>query len=205
MCSLGDYVCPGDKVNTSMSRNSDKSTVSTVTNVSARMAGVVIPPISSDVIESDKEGCRLAFELLSGLRFLSEKCSIVHGDLKPENVLLTDKLSIKISDMGLSKRLQDNHSTFTYDSLGSMGWRAPEILTQRGPRLSKGVDVFSAGCMLYYIFTRGGHPFGSNTLEREMAISNRQSPGLDNLEFLEGRDLVKRMLEFDPMLRWDGM
>ena len=50
---------------------------------------------------------------------------IVHRDLKPQNVLLTANKKAKVSDMGLSKQLHAEQSSFDGTGMGSSGWQAP--------------------------------------------------------------------------------
>lgn len=59
---------------------------------------------------------RVAEDVGSGLEALHER-GIVHRDLKPHNVLLTESGRAKLSDMGLSKRLVPEQSSF--ESVGS--------------------------------------------------------------------------------------
>jgi serine/threonine-protein kinase/endoribonuclease IRE1 len=60
--------------------------------------------------------------------------------------------------MGLGKKLDDNRSSFDSVISGSVGWQPPELVT--GRRLTKMVDVFSAGCVVHFVLTKGEHPFG---------------------------------------------
>ena len=60
---------------------------------------------------------------------------IVHRDIKPENILLRKSpdnktVVVKLSDFGISKKLQDGQSWFSNASnvKGTQGWIAPEIL-----------------------------------------------------------------------------
>jgi len=105
---------------------------------------------------------------------------------------------VKISDMGLAKKLDHNQSSFYTgaDSGGSTGWRAPELLVEvtdasstaleshksvsapvlstPGPRrLSKKIDIFALGCIFYYVLCNGAHPFGGR-YEREANILRGQ-------------------------------
>jgi serine/threonine protein kinase len=69
----------------------------------------------------------LLLDLVNGVAFL-HSLGIVHRDLKPGNTLLTADGRLKISDMGLSKRLDADQSSFETVSAGTAGWRAPELI-----------------------------------------------------------------------------
>ncbi|KAL6062130.1 bifunctional endoribonuclease/protein kinase ire1 [Balamuthia mandrillaris] len=72
----------------------------------------------------------MLMQLIEGLRHL-HSLDIVHRDLKPQNVLLDSVNCVKISDMGLAKKLDKNQSSFTMSggSAGTLGWQAPELLS----------------------------------------------------------------------------
>ncbi len=64
--------------------------------------------------------------------------------------------------MGLGKQLDLQRSSFDSLVSGSVGWQPPETLKHKSGaiRLTKAVDIFSAGCVVHYVLTRGKHPFG---------------------------------------------
>uniref|UniRef100_A0A7S2X6G9 Uncharacterized protein n=1 Tax=Lotharella oceanica TaxID=641309 RepID=A0A7S2X6G9_9EUKA len=64
-------------------------------------------------------------------------------------------------------------------------------------RLTKAVDVFSAGCIVYYVLTRGEHPFGTEP-EREYKIIHNKPDlsGLDDLPLAQ--ELVRAMIAQNP-------
>ncbi|GAA5827789.1 hypothetical protein JCM3770_006368, partial [Rhodotorula araucariae] len=79
-------------------------------------------------------------------------------------------------------------------------------LTSTDPsmRLTRSIDIFSLGCIFYYVLTRGEHPFGGR-YEREMNILNGKV-SLDRLdglgeEAVEVQDLILRMVATDPRER----
>ncbi|KAG2484704.1 hypothetical protein HYH03_016532 [Edaphochlamys debaryana] len=150
-------------------------------------------------------------DVCRGLAALHER-GIVHRDLKPHNVLLTETTCwrAKLSDMGLSKQLVPEQSSFhAHDSLhgpgGSSGWQAPEQLIARdggAARQTRSMDVFSLGCILHYCMTGGRHPFGDNHYERDSNILHGQ-PALASLAGAgpEAANLVAACLAKDPSRR----
>ncbi|KAL2531202.1 Serine/threonine-protein kinase/endoribonuclease IRE1a [Abeliophyllum distichum] len=117
---------------------------------------------------------KLMRDVICGLVHLHE-LGIVHRDLKPQNVLIFQDRSFcaKLSDMGISKRLVEDTSSLGHHATGcgSSGWQAPEQLLHQ--RQTRAVDVFSLGCVLFFCFTGGRHPFG-NSLERDVNITKNK-------------------------------
>ena len=66
--------------------------------------------------------------------------------------------TVKLSDMGLARKLGKGQSSYTASVGGTVGWQAPELYS--GGRISKAVDMFSLGCIFYFVLTKGKHPFG---------------------------------------------
>lgn len=120
-------------------------------------------------------------QLVSGIVHLHE-LGIVHRDLKPANVLVGSRLKFKISDMGLSKKLEMDQSSFETQSSGSFGWRAAEVI--HGTRCGRSVDVFALGCVMYYVLSGGDHPFGVR-VEREANIVGDR-PKLGKVDHIQG-------------------
>jgi serine/threonine-protein kinase/endoribonuclease IRE1 len=215
------------------------------------------------IVHGDKEPfCHLAgpnlqkqyalSQIASGLQFL-HSLKIVHRDLKPQNILVAppklrsastgsplwryykqDQTRCLISDFGLCKKLEPDHSTFQAQSTmaaGTSGWRAPEVLrgaenqkkswrdgsslsseattnitTGSDRRITRAIDIFSMGCLFYYILTDGEHPFGSLTYLRDGRIMDNQSD-LSSLDCstndgIEARDLITRMISPNPNDRY---
>ncbi|KAI3954330.1 hypothetical protein MKW92_002477 [Papaver armeniacum] len=100
-----------------------------------------------------KQRVQIALGISRGLLYLHEDCStqIIHCDIKPQNILLDDSFSAKISDFGLAKLLittQSRISTIT-GIRGTKGYVAPEWF--RNTPVSEKVDVYSFGVMLLEI------------------------------------------------------
>ncbi|KAG6655434.1 G-type lectin S-receptor-like serine/threonine-protein kinase LECRK4 [Carya illinoinensis] len=94
---------------------------------------------------------QIASGIARGLVYLHEECStqIIHCDIKPQNILLDDSFTPKISDFGLAKLLM-NHQTRTLTGIrGTKGYVAPEWF--RNTPVTIKVDVYSFGVMLLEI------------------------------------------------------
>ncbi|GCB80293.1 hypothetical protein scyTo_0016150 [Scyliorhinus torazame] len=136
----------------------------------------------------------------SGLAYL-HSLNIVHRDLKPHNILISmpnahGRVKAMISDFGLCKKLAVGRHSFSRRSgvPGTEGWIAPEVLNEdckANPTCA--VDIFSAGCLFYYVISEGSHPFGK-ALQRQANILL----GFSNLQHLKPDDVSDR-IEKEPL------
>jgi serine/threonine-protein kinase len=94
-------------------------------------------------------------EVCSALDF-SHRSGIVHRDIKPGNVMITDTGAVKVMDFGIARALADNAATVTATSsvIGTAQYLSPE--QARGESVDARSDVYSTGCLLYELLT--GHP-----------------------------------------------
>ncbi|XP_045704754.1 serine/threonine-protein kinase/endoribonuclease IRE2 isoform X2 [Phyllostomus hastatus] len=149
--------------------------------------------------------------LMSGLAHL-HSLHIVHRDLKPANVLITGLDSqgrgrVVLSDFGLCKKLPAGRCSFSLHSgvPGTEGWIAPELLHLLPPSSpTSAVDIFSAGCVFYYVLSGGSHPFGeslyrqANILAGAACLAHLEEEAHDKVV---ARSLVEAMLSPQPQAR----
>ena len=132
---------------------------------------------------------------------------IVHCDIKPENIMLTNTGQVKILDFGVAKHMPRADQSSTIDRAGTMAgtpaYMSPEVLLEKIP--DGRADIFSLGIVFYEMLT-GQHPFLSSsfvaTSERilhETAASIRIfNPGVS--EALAG--VVAKSIAKDPRQRY---
>lgn len=112
-----------------------------------------------------------SFPLVERIRVLSEVADalshahqrgVLHRDVKPANILLTDASSAKVTDFGIGKLLTgDTDLTTTGQMIGSPAYMSPEQV--RGDKLDVRSDIFSLGVVLYQTLTLR-KPFPADTL-----------------------------------------
>jgi serine/threonine protein kinase len=118
---------------------------------------------------------RIAADICTGLIFLhsNKPKGIVHGDLKPDNVLLDTSFVCKLTDFGISRRLNLTNTTLTpYHQTnqikGTVGYMDPAYIASG--ELTAQSDVYSFGVVLLRLLT-GKIPLGLLN-EVEIALSN---------------------------------
>ncbi|KAI8337051.1 kinase-like domain-containing protein [Chlamydoabsidia padenii] len=80
---------------------------------------------------------------------LLKRCNLLHADIKPDNILVTESKNVlKLCDLGSASDVNDNEIT---PYLVSRFYRAPEIIL--GLHYDYALDVWSAACTLYELFT----------------------------------------------------
>ncbi len=131
--------------------------------------------------------------------------TMIHRDIKPDNILVTQKGVIKVADFGLAKATDEDVSmTQSGTGLGTPLYMAPEQ-ARNAKHVDKRTDIYAVGCMLYY-FVTGKLPFaGSNTLELIMAKEQGryQPPRKLNPEIPDRLDLIiGKLIEKDPKNRY---
>ncbi|EXJ82060.1 CAMK/CAMKL/KIN1 protein kinase [Capronia coronata CBS 617.96] len=141
----------------------------------------------------EKQARKFARQIASALDYCHRN-SIVHRDLKIENILISKTGDIKIIDFGLSNLYSPRSLLKTF--CGSLYFAAPELLQARqytGPE----VDVWSFGIVLY-VLVCGKVPFDDQSMPQLHAKIKRGLVDYPQWITAECKSIISRMLVVDP-------
>ena len=165
-------------------------------------------------------------QILKGVEYLHSK-KIIHRDLKPQNILISKELQVKLGDSDLALKISFEKKPLTQEVL-SLWYRAPELLI--GSNIyDEGIDIWSIGCIFGFMVLKNTLFEGESEIDQlnkimqflgtpnfsqipyynNLNVSNNQFAYYPPVDFNEkfsnldeyGKDLLKRMLNYDPQLR----
>ena len=144
------------------------------------------------------------YQIAQGIKFLHD-LNVQHRDIKPQNILWrrsginSKEIRFIVSDFDLSHFTDEETSHKAMR--GTEGWSAPELWNSKGQRTTA-VDIFSLGCVFYYVLTNGRHPFGllSDRKDRQKNIDENKFSFSDLKECHDdflialAEDLIRQMV-----------
>ncbi|KAJ4304072.1 ATP binding [Collariella sp. IMI 366227] len=145
-------------------------------------------------------------QILNGLSYLHNR-DIIHRDIKGANILVDNKGTIKISDFGISKKLEAtnilngaNNNKHRPSLQGSVFWMAPEVVKQTS--YTRKADIWSLGCLVVEMMT-GQHPFPDCTqLQAIFKIGGaKATPTIPDHASEEAQEFLARTFEIDHNMR----
>lgn len=156
-----------------------------------------------------EEGYPLFLQICEGVAH-AHKRGVLHRDLKPNNVMLTNSQSdttvVKILDFGLAKMQGVAGETLTQVGavIGSPHYMSPE--QAQGKELDQRSDIYSLGVLIYEMLTGSVPVSGDSAMETLRLKSLNPAPRLDNGRFpLRLCELVDRCLKIDPAERFQSV
>ncbi|KZT58963.1 Pkinase-domain-containing protein [Calocera cornea HHB12733] len=142
-------------------------------------------------------------QILTGLNYLHER-DIIHRDIKGANILVDNKGGVKISDFGISKKVQDNFGgarSHRPSLQGSVFWMAPEVAMQKAGAYTRKADIWSIGCLVLEMLT-GQRPWAElDQMQAMWKIGTKVKPTFPSDISANALDFLNKTLDPDPSNR----
>jgi serine/threonine-protein kinase len=147
----------------------------------------------------------IVLQAARGLRH-AHSHSIVHRDIKPENIMIATDGSVKVTDMGLAKRMDtaEHDITVTGQVIGTPCYMSPEQITS--PKfVDERSDVYSLGATFYHMVT-GRRPFmGENSAQTMLKVVGEDPIWPRGDIPVAVLRVIKRMMAKDPARRFQSV
>jgi serine/threonine-protein kinase len=110
----------------------------------------------------EREALKVAFFVAKALRHAHE-AGIIHRDVKPANVMVTSDGRVKLTDLGLARKVESEDCSLTQHgkSVGTPYYMSPEQAVEER-RVDARCDIYALGCTIYYALT-GKPPYDAPT------------------------------------------
>lgn len=128
---------------------------------------------------------------------------LVHRDVKPENILITEGDFAYLADFGIASRDEDTKLTSTGNAIGSFAYMAPERLDNQ--HIDGRADIYSLGCVLYEALC-GTTPFPGSSVSSQIKAHLYDPP--PSISATRGDvpaafdDIVRHAMAKDPQYRF---
>ncbi len=145
---------------------------------------------------------KVVYQVIDGLEY-AHRHGVIHRDVKPPNILVSDGDHAKVVDFGVAK-VHDSDLTDGNVVVGSIAYMAPEILRGRG--VDHRADQFSLGHVVFEMLTGQALFSGSDFAEVAKNVLNRRPPSLSSLGVevpAAFQSVLDRLLAKDPEERYE--
>ncbi|KAG5658953.1 hypothetical protein KAF25_007506 [Fusarium avenaceum] len=147
-----------------------------------------------------EENCRYWFrDLILAIEYLHAQ-GVIHRDIKPDNLLLSDDDVLKVVDFGVSEMFEKPENMRTAKSAGSPAFLPPELCGKHGDVSGTAADIWSMGVSLYCL-KYGSIPFNRDGVMDMYDAIRSDEPSLPQDENPAFVDLMQKVLNKDPEQR----
>ncbi|KFA63493.1 hypothetical protein S40285_00313 [Stachybotrys chlorohalonatus IBT 40285] len=148
----------------------------------------------------NENDCRCLFrDLMLGIEYLHAQ-GVIHRDIKPDNLLLSEDNVLKIVDFGVSEMFEKPDDMKIAKSAGSPAFFPPELCGKHGEVSGRAVDIWSMGVSLFCL-RYGKLPFNRDGMMQIYEAIKHDELQLPDDENPDLKDLLRRLLDKDPRSR----
>ncbi len=159
------------------------------------------------IVEQGKLGwkwsIKVAMQIASALE-TAHRNNIIHRDIKPHNIIITEDGTAKVTDFGIAKAVSNSTITAFGTTLGSVHYFSPEHA--RGGYTDAKSDLYSLGVVLYEMVT-GRVPFDADT-PVSVALKHMQEKPIEPITLNSSlpqsvNDIIMKAMQKEPNMRYE--
>jgi len=161
-----------------------------------------------DKVQTEEQIRRLGMDMCNALVACQEK-NIIHRDIKPQNIFLSDKGQFKLGDFGIARTAE--RTTRATAGIGTYSYMAPEV--EKNEAYGKTADIYSLGLVLYWLLNERRSPFeplppavpgyGDEENARNRRFAGEQIPAPKNGS-KELKAIILKACAYDPKKRYQS-